>query len=90
MTPDAGPSSLNAQQQARANARRERQVAEIAALVVAGDRSRAAGLALEHIAEFPADAERLRGSTGGESARRRATRARTGWVEARVRRGPGG
>ena len=40
-------------------ARRERQVVEIAALVVAGDQERAAGLALEHIVEFPDDAELL-------------------------------
>ena len=32
---------------------------EIEALVVAGDRDRAAGLALEHTAEFPEDAELL-------------------------------
>ena len=48
-----------AQQQGRATARRERQVVEIAALVVAGDRERAAGLALEHTVEFPEDAELL-------------------------------
>ncbi|MEO7556048.1 MAG: hypothetical protein ABIV94_05530 [Acidimicrobiales bacterium] len=50
-----------AQQQTRMTARRERQVVEIAALVVAGDRLRAAGLALEHITEFPTDAELLAG-----------------------------
>ena len=48
-----------AQRQSRMTARRERQVVEIAALVVAGDRERAAGLALEHLAEFPDDAELL-------------------------------
>jgi hypothetical protein len=48
-----------AQQQSRATARRERQLVEIAALVVTGDRDRAAGLALEHIVEFPEDAELL-------------------------------
>ena len=48
-----------ARQQTRATARRERQVVEIAALIVAGDRSRAAGLALEHTMEFPDDAELL-------------------------------
>jgi hypothetical protein len=48
-----------AQQQTRTTARRERQVVEIATLVVASDRSRAAGLALEHLTEFPADAELL-------------------------------
>jgi hypothetical protein len=49
----------DAQQQTRATARRERQVVEIAALVVAGHRARAEGLALEHVAEFPGDAELL-------------------------------
>jgi len=48
-----------AQQQTRATARRERQVVEIAALVIAGDRARAASLALEHTVEFPGDAELL-------------------------------
>jgi hypothetical protein len=48
-----------AQQCARASARRERQIVEIAALVVAADGERAAGLALEHTAEFPADTELL-------------------------------
>ena len=48
-----------AQQDTRARARRERQIVEIAALAVAGDRTRAAGLALEHTAEFPGDAELL-------------------------------
>ena len=48
-----------AQRHARATARRERQVVEIAALVVAGDGERAAGLTLEHTAEFPDDAALL-------------------------------
>jgi hypothetical protein len=48
-----------AQRHARATARRERQIVEIAALVVAGDAERAAGLSLEHTAEFPADADLL-------------------------------
>jgi hypothetical protein len=48
-----------AQQRTRATARRERQVVEIAALIVAGDRERAAGLTLEHTTEFPDDAELL-------------------------------
>lgn len=48
-----------AQQETGATPRRERQVVEIAALAIAGDRERAAGLALEHIAEFPDDAELL-------------------------------
>ena len=48
-----------AQRHAHATARRERQIVEIAALVVAGDADRAAGLALEHTATFPDDAELL-------------------------------
>jgi hypothetical protein len=48
-----------AQQRSRITARRERQVVEIASLIVAGHRERAAGLALEHVAEFPDDAELL-------------------------------
>jgi hypothetical protein len=48
-----------AQQKARATARRERQIVEIAALVVANDADRAAGLTLEHNAEFPDDSELL-------------------------------
>jgi hypothetical protein len=35
--------------------RRDRQILEIATLVVAGERERAAGLALEHLAAFPDD-----------------------------------
>jgi len=45
-----------AQQDARASARRERQIVEIAALAIANDDARSAGLALEHTAEFPDDA----------------------------------
>jgi hypothetical protein len=48
-----------ARQQTRSTARRDRQVVEIAALVVAGDGDRAAGLALMHIVEFPEDEELL-------------------------------
>jgi hypothetical protein len=48
-----------AQQEMRATARRERQVVEIAALVVVGDRDRAVGLTLEHTVEFPGDTELL-------------------------------
>ena len=48
-----------AQQYARATARRERQIVQIAALVIAQDRARAAGLTFEHTAEFPDDAELL-------------------------------
>jgi hypothetical protein len=49
----------HAQRHARATARRERQIVEIAGLVIAGERERAAGLALEHTAKFPDDAELL-------------------------------
>ena len=48
-----------AQLQSRTTARRRRQVVEIAALIVAGDRRRATGLALIHAAEFPDDCELL-------------------------------
>ncbi|MGD9705319.1 MAG: hypothetical protein AB7J47_07880 [Acidimicrobiia bacterium] len=48
-----------AQQRTRTAARRERQVVEIAALAVTGHGIRAAGLALEHMNEFPSDAELL-------------------------------
>jgi hypothetical protein len=43
----------------RRSARRDRQLVEIAALTVNGDTSRAAGLALEHVTEFPQDAQWL-------------------------------
>ena len=46
-----------AQDDARASARRDRQIVEVAALVLAGNGARAAGLALEHAAEFPDDAD---------------------------------
>jgi hypothetical protein len=39
--------------------RRERQLLELLTLWSAGDRRRAAGLAMEHSMEFPADAGRL-------------------------------
>ena len=48
-----------AQQQSRATARRERQLVEIATLVVTGEAARATGLALEHTVEFPQDADLL-------------------------------
>jgi hypothetical protein len=50
----------SAHQQARATARRDRQVVEIAALAVAGQHERAAGLSMVHTAEFPDDADLLR------------------------------
>jgi hypothetical protein len=48
-----------AQRHARTTARRERQIVQIAALMIDGKRERAAGLALEHAAEFPGDVELL-------------------------------
>ena len=48
-----------AKAQSRAAARRQRQIVEIAALIVAEQDGRAAGLALVHLAEFPGDAELL-------------------------------
>lgn len=65
MAADSGDSAAaqghisHAQQYARATARRERQIVEIAALVIASDGARAAGLTLEHTAEFPDDADLL-------------------------------
>lgn len=49
-----------AKDDARSRARRDRQLVEIAALVVGGHRERAAGLALEHASAFPEDGEVLR------------------------------
>ena len=49
----------HAQQQTRTTTRRERQLVEIAALVVTGDIDRAGGLAFEHVVQFPDDAELL-------------------------------
>jgi hypothetical protein len=54
-----------AQHDARTTARRDRQIVEIAALVVAGNRRRATGLALMHTAEFAADADLLSGLVDG-------------------------
>jgi hypothetical protein len=48
-----------AQHQSRTAARRARQLVEIAALIVEGNRPRAAGLALEHASQFVDDAELL-------------------------------
>jgi hypothetical protein len=48
-----------AQQHSRATARRQRQVVEIAGLVVRGDADRARGLSFEHGVEFPEDSELL-------------------------------
>jgi hypothetical protein len=49
----------------RPTPRRDRQVIEIATLLAAGDRARATGLALEHVVEFPHDADLLTGLTQG-------------------------
>ena len=62
--------AIAAQRPSRSGTRRARQIAEITALVVAGDRERAAGLALEHLAEFPADAALLARATGEASSGR--------------------
>ena len=45
----------SAQRHARSTARRDRQIVEIATLVGAGHRARAAGLTLEHTAVFSED-----------------------------------
>ena len=65
-----------AQRETRASARRDRQVVEIASLVVAGDPERAAGLALEHTAEFPDDTDLLT-RVAGASVQRRASAGST-------------
>jgi hypothetical protein len=57
-----------AKQQSRTTDRRGRQVVEIASLVVADDRTRAAGLALIHADEFPDDGELLTRMTGISAA----------------------
>jgi hypothetical protein len=44
-----------AQRHSRTAARRERQLVEIATLIVAGERQRARGLSFEHTSDFPAD-----------------------------------
>jgi hypothetical protein len=54
----------NAQRHARTTARRDRQIVEVAALVVANDGERAAGLSLEHTAKFPEDADLMAQMTG--------------------------
>jgi hypothetical protein len=48
-----------AQVLARANARRDRQLVEIARCAISADRVRAAGLAAEHCSTFPEDSELL-------------------------------
>ena len=56
-TADAQADAGSARRRSRRAARRHRQIAEIAALVVADNLARAAGLGLEHTAEFPEDAD---------------------------------
>ena len=58
-TPTAQAHVAEAGRLAQRAARRHRQIIEIAALVVAGQPARAAGLALEHTAAFPEDVELL-------------------------------
>jgi hypothetical protein len=60
-----------AKQQSQSAVRRQRQVLEIARLVVDGATERAAGLALEHAAQFPEDAEMLDRMTGRYSTAER-------------------
>jgi hypothetical protein len=48
-----------AERQGRSTARRERQLVEIAALVVSGERDRARDLSFEHESDFPDDTELL-------------------------------
>ncbi len=55
----AGQHLESAQSHSRRAARRERQLVEIASLIVAGDRERARGLSFEHTSEFPSDDELL-------------------------------
>ena len=51
------------------SARRERQIVQIAALVIAGRRERAEGLSREHSVEFPGDTELLAHVSGQPSQR---------------------
>lgn len=58
-----------------ASGRRERQLLELLRLSASGDRRRAAGLAIEHAIEFPADAATVAGLADWFEARRTATGA---------------
>ena len=49
------------------SARRDRQLVEIASLIVAGDRERARGLSYEHTSEFTGDRELLASLFSSES-----------------------
>ncbi|HEX4818877.1 MAG TPA: hypothetical protein VFV00_01630 [Acidimicrobiales bacterium] len=55
------------------NARRQRQLGEIASLVVAGAHERAQGLAMIHTAEFPDDTEVLARITDAGAAQQEAS-----------------
>ena len=62
MAPEPHASAVGVPARSRAPApatRRERQLAEISRLTERGHRRRAAGLATEHVQEFPLDAESL-------------------------------
>ena len=56
-----------ASQLSRSTVRRQRQVLEIARLVVDGATERATGLALEHAAEFPEDSDLVGRMTANQS-----------------------
>ena len=54
---EAAEQIRRAQAAGQSSTRRDRQLLEIAALIIVGNTQRAAGLALEHAAAFPADAD---------------------------------
>ena len=58
---------------ATTNARRQRQLGEIASLAVAGANERAQGLAMIHVAEFPEDTEVLARITDNPPAAQEAS-----------------
>jgi cellobiose-specific phosphotransferase system component IIA len=57
-----------ARDQIRSAARRDRQLVEIAALVVAGEWRRACDLATEHVADHPGDSSLLASMTSARTA----------------------
>jgi hypothetical protein len=57
----------HAQRDARATARRERQIVQIASLVIAGQTERAEGLSRQHAVDFPGDTELLAHVSGQPS-----------------------
>ena len=65
-----------AQRHSRAMARRERQLVEIASLLVVGDEDRARGLTFEHGSEFPEDTDLLESLLTPPSAPHRAEGSR--------------